>query len=461
MAKPATTRSSATTRPARSGGASVNRDASGARPGQKAGDRRARRWLFLGPPPRALWLSGWALLPLRAFLGFTFVFAGLQKLANPNFFNSASPSGIQAQMIASERISPFHAILGHLLQFSTPLGILIALGELAVGLGALLGLWTRLAAVGGMLLSLTLFFTVSFHASPYYTGADIVFFFAWTPLVLAGSGGVLSLDAVIAARASGEARLGTPTLVPVPFSVVQQVCGHYENDRCTARRNAACEPGPCPFLHEGDRPVGLAGRPDEVDRRAVVLGATSVAAVGVAGLLTAGLTAGVGRALGGAKSPAGSGTGTLPGTGHTPSAAAPTTTTPPGAGSTTTAPQTSGSTTTAPASTPTSAATPPGTAVGPAKDVPVGGAARFSDPSSGDPSIVLQLTKGSFVAYDAVCPHAGCTVGYAPGAKLLVCPCHGSTFDPTNGDVQVGPAPTGLRPLRVAEGGDGQLYVNG
>jgi thiosulfate dehydrogenase [quinone] large subunit len=76
-------------------------------------------------------MAGWALLPLRAFLGFTFCFAGLQKLANPNFFNANSPSGIQAQLIASIRISPLHSILGHFLHFATALGVLIALGELA------------------------------------------------------------------------------------------------------------------------------------------------------------------------------------------------------------------------------------------------------------------------------------------------------------------------------------------
>ena len=44
-----------------------------------------------------------------------------------------------------------------------------------------------------MALSLTLFLTVSFHSSPYFTGADIVFLFAWTPMALAGAGrGVVS-----------------------------------------------------------------------------------------------------------------------------------------------------------------------------------------------------------------------------------------------------------------------------
>ena len=186
--------------------------------------RRRRRVRYDAPPPRALALSGWALLPLRAFLGVTFTFAGLQKLANPNFFNANSPSSIQAQLIASIRISPLHELLGHLLRFAGPIGVMIALAELAVGLGTILGLWTRVAAVGGMVLALTLFLTVSFHSSPYYTGADIVFVFAWIPLILAGSGGVLSLDGVIAARTAHEHDLGPPDdgprqLCPCPAGV--------------------------------------------------------------------------------------------------------------------------------------------------------------------------------------------------------------------------------------------------
>ena len=255
-------------------------------------------------------MAGWAILPLRAFLGVTFCFAGLQKLANPNFFNPQNPSGIQAQLIASERISPLHALLGRLLHVATPVGVLIALGEVAVGTGALLGLWTRLAALGGMALSLLLFLTVSLHASPYYTGADIVFLFAWTPLVVAGAGGVLSLDAVLASRAHEEVGLGTPTRVPVRFSVVQGLCGNYHDGRCRARSGEACSPTGCPFLAE--RP-GRAERraATEVRRRTVVLGAAAVGVTAVAALFTAGLAAAVGRLVGGAKPPTGAGTATL------------------------------------------------------------------------------------------------------------------------------------------------------
>ncbi len=91
----------------------------------------------------------------------------------------------------------------------------------------------------------------------------------------------------------------------------------------------------------------------------------------------------------------------------------------------------------------------------------MGGAATFTDPKSGDPGLVLQLTKDQFVAYDAVCPHAGCTVGYASGAKLIVCPCHGSEFDPSTGSVVSPPSPRGLTPIHVSVTPDGQLYADG
>ena len=404
-----------------------------------------RRWLFLAPPPRALALFGWAILPLRAFLGFTFLFAGLQKLANPNFFNANSPVSIRAQLIAAERISPLHSLLGHFLQFSTPIGVLIAVGEIAVGIGTLLGLWTRVAAAGGLVLAFTLFLTVSFHSSPYYTGADIVFLFAWMPLILAGSGGVLSIDAVVASWSRDERQLGPPNLVAVPFSLVQDTCGNYENDRCRAMGKARCDVARCPFLAEERRNLLRQG-PDDLDRRQLVLGGMAAAAAGAVSLVVAGTAAALGRAVGGARSP-GSGPVALHGGGPAPA----TTTTAP-APATSTSPGGTTTSTTGPSK-------PPGTAVGPAKDVPIGGAASFSDPRTGDPSLVLQLVAGHFVAFDAVCPHAGCTVGFAKSANLLVCPCHGSQFNPANGDVEIGPAATGLRRLTVNEGSDGLLYV--
>ncbi|HET6794121.1 MAG TPA: Rieske 2Fe-2S domain-containing protein [Acidimicrobiales bacterium] len=404
-------------------------------------------WIWLGPPPRALASPGWVLLPLRAFLGFTFVFAGLQKLANPGFFDPGNPASIHSQLIAAERHSPLRPLLGHLLQVSGPLGVLIAIGEVAVGLGALLGLWTRLAALGGMAISLSLFLTVSFHSNPYYTGSDIVFLFAWTPLVLAGAGSALSLDAVIAAGI--RHRMGAPpdTVVPVPFAVVRRVCGSYRDGRCAARDGDPCRPEPCPFLRVSG-PVTRLQAPDEVDRRTFTARLAAAGGVAVGGALLGGVAAAAGRLVGGVKpSPR---TASLSSPSAAPTTAPPTTAS--GGGG-------SGAGSTGGSGGAGAPAKPAGKAIGPASAVPVGGAARFRDPSSGDPAFVVQPAAGQFAAFDAVCPHAGCPVDYAGSEKLFVCPCHGSQFNGQTGAVEVGPAQSGLARISIKEGPDGQLYV--
>jgi thiosulfate dehydrogenase [quinone] large subunit len=97
--------------------------------------------------------------------------------------------------------------------------------------------------------------------------------------------------------------------------------------------------------------------------------------------------------------------------------------------------------------------------VGPAASVPLGGSAAFTDPASGDPALVIQQTSGDFVAFDAVCPHAGCTVAYQASARIIACPCHGSEFSPRTGEVLRGPATSGLTSIKVTEAANGNLYV--
>jgi thiosulfate dehydrogenase (quinone) large subunit len=378
----------------------------------------------LGAPVRAWTMAEWALLPLRLFLGVTFTFAGLQKLSNPNFFKSASPISIQAQLIASSHTSPLHAILVHLIQFAKPIGIVISFAELAIGLGVLLGLWTRIAAIGGALLSLSLFLTVSFHASPYFTGADI---FAWLPFIIAGGGTRLSADAWIANRASKREGVASPELVAIPFATVQSICGNYHDGTCAARAGLSCDAAVCPVLLGEHAPLVTRVHIDAVDRRALVLGGTVAAGVGAAALIFGGAVADTGKMIGGALAPKN--------TTHQLSAP----TTQPG-----TSPSTGGST--------------KGTLLGSAQAVPPGQSATFTIPSSGDPGIVIH-TNRTFYAYDAVCPHAGCTVGWAPGNDLIVCPCHGSEFNVMTGDVIDGPAPHGLKKLKVIKESNGNLYL--
>ena len=382
-------------------------------------------------PVRAWALSEWALLPLRFFLGATFLFAGLQKLANPTFFNAKSPSSIQAQLTGAARLSPLHGLLTHLLTSAVLIGVLIASAEVAIGVGALLGLWTRVASVGGALLSLSLFLTVSFHSSPYYTGADIVFFFAWLPFIIAGGGSRLSIDGRLAHHAARSQHAPLPELVAIPFAQVQSFCGNYSKGKCAARNEDPCDQAVCPVLLAVPGPEVTPEVASAVHRRAVIIGSATTALVGASAALFAGGVAEVGKLIGGA---------TVAGA-QNQLGSAPITTTTNASGSSTTSSQGLG------------------TLLGSAKDVSIGKPATFTIPSSGDPGIVIELTKGSYVGFDTVCPHMGCTVGYSPSNNLLVCPCHHSEFFVNNGYVIQGPAPHGLTKLDIVKGSDGNLYL--
>ena len=59
--------------------------------------------------------------------------------------------------------------------------------------------------------------------------------------------------------------------------------------------------------------------------------------------------------------------------------------------------------------------------------------------------VLIRDASGDVHALSATCTHQGCTVS-APQNGVLSCPCHGSTFDASTGDVINGPA---TRPLPV------------
>ncbi len=303
--------------------------------------------------------SPWvALVPLRFFLGGTFVYAGLDKLLSPGFFTAGAVGSIQQQLLEFSRHSPLGGLLQAIQPWAVEVGFVVAVVEIGIGIGALSGFGFRLAAVGGAGLSLLFWLTASWATKPYYYGPDLPYALGWITVALAGHG-----DVLVTARARVAAVTGEP-----------------------------------------------AG-PGALARRALLQAGVLGSAAVVVTMLAVPL-----RRLGiGSETDPGLG-GDLPGT-PTPAATGP------------------------------AASVPGGLVVATKADMHGTGAAAFTVPftapaplPAGDPGVIVQLADGSYVAFDAVCTHAGCTVEWDAPDSLLVCPCHSAVFDPSkNGAAVAGP----------------------
>ncbi|HEY8691151.1 MAG TPA: TQO small subunit DoxD, partial [Chloroflexota bacterium] len=155
---------------------------------------------FYGPPA-ADPLQSLATLPLRLFLGVTFAYAGLQKIADPGYLDPTSGTYLGSQLLAFAMSSP----IGFLIQaVAVPnvqlVGQAVIVVELGVGILVIAGLLTRFAAAIGALLSLVLFLSATWDVQPYFLGSDTIYTVAWTTMALVGDRGVFSLQAFLRER---------------------------------------------------------------------------------------------------------------------------------------------------------------------------------------------------------------------------------------------------------------------
>lgn len=329
-----------------------------------------------------------ALLPLRLFLGGSFLYAGFDKLLDPRFFDPSSPASIQAQLLAFSRTSPLAPLVRVGQPYATPIGLLIAIAEIAVGLGALTGLAFRAAAWAGAGLSLLFFLTASWTTRPFYYGPDLPFLAGWVTLGLAGHGGLLVLRRLI---------VWADGLWPTRSS-----------DRTVPRGRAAARGG---LVRSSADDASAPLR----DRRTVLQGGV----LGLLALVAASFAIPFRSAGATLATDEGRGADASPGATAVASAAA------------------------SPAVSPSASAGAVGSAgltVAKVADLARTGSRAFTVPftapaplPAGDPAVIVRLADGSYVAFDAVCTHAGCTVQWDSADRVLLCPCHGAAFDPANG----------------------------
>ena len=105
-----------------------------------------------------------------------------------------------------------------------------------------------------------------------------------------------------------------------------------------------------------------------------------------------------------------------------------------------------------------------------------GTAVAFTYPDDRSPALLLRMPEevlegvgpdASIVAFSSLCTHKGCPVSYRPEHRLLICPCHWSTFDPEKaGSLVIGQASQALPRIElrvesgmvVATGVEGLIY---
>ena len=85
--------------------------------------------------------------------------------------------------------------------------------------------------------------------------------------------------------------------------------------------------------------------------------------------------------------------------------------------------------------------------------IPVGSGMIFPEPQV----VVTQPTAGEFKAFSAVCTHMGCIVNQISN-QTIDCPCHGSQYSITTGDVVAGPAPRPLPAKQIKVSG-GSIFL--
>jgi Rieske Fe-S protein len=79
--------------------------------------------------------------------------------------------------------------------------------------------------------------------------------------------------------------------------------------------------------------------------------------------------------------------------------------------------------------------------------------------NDGTDAILFKTKDEKVYALSRICTHEGCSVEFDLAQNKLICPCHGATYEASDGNVISGPTQRSLKKLNVKIDGDNVLEV--
>ena len=346
--------------------------------------------------------AGVAAVILRAFLGGTMLYAGLDKvILDPRFLQPDGVGSIGATLRLFVTAGGPLAPLVSAVAVGQPvlIGTVIAGTQLLIGALLLSGSWVRLGALLGAAISLALVLTASWGVTPYFYGNDLPYLVAFLALAAIGDGGVLRAGAPAtrgydpnrraALFTGGGALLALLALVTLDRSRLAGLLAQNGGSDPTTSPSASASASEAPAASAtpGSDEDGEKDDDDDDDD----------------------------ENDGGAKSPKPSESASGGGGG--------------GGGGTS------------------------GAVIKGADALSPGQALNFS---AGGTAAVLLKDGGTYRAFERACTHQGVNVDWQSGNGSFYCAEHGARFSAA-GDAIVGPARTALRPITVSVAADGSV----
>lgn len=144
---------------------------------------------------RAHSLSAWFVLALRLMMGFAFLNAGVSKLLGPEPFSAYGYLAFAVPANGGPAVDLFAWMAGNA-SFMAFVDIAVPFGQMAIGLGLLVGAFVRLAAFFGAMM-MAMFYVANWNVAHGLINGDFAYMLVFLAIAAFGAGRILGLDQYI------------------------------------------------------------------------------------------------------------------------------------------------------------------------------------------------------------------------------------------------------------------------